>query len=79
MASMKTRIKNLVERSTNTHIFRILPHGVDPFCDIERLLRRFAAEVIFDVGANLGQSTMQFQNHFPRARSFALSQSPRPS
>ena len=42
-------------------------HGVDVLTDVKRLLPSFSAEIIFDVGANVGQSAEVFQYHFPQA------------
>lgn len=47
--------------------FRPLPHGCDPLADIDRRLTRTAIEVIFDVGANRGETAKRFRQWFPKA------------
>jgi len=43
------------------------PHGCDPYIDIDRRLTKTPITVIFDVGANRGQSALQFHRWFPSA------------
>src|SRR5437867_12180881 len=45
---------------------RRLPPGYDPFRDMRRLLGPTPRPVIFDVGANWGQSIETFLRHFER-------------
>jgi FkbM family methyltransferase len=46
---------------------RLLPHGVDLASDLSRHFpdRRF--DLIFDVGANVGQTVLEFRSAFPKA------------
>jgi FkbM family methyltransferase len=39
----------------------------DPFLHLQELLRRQPVEVVFDVGANVGQTTRRFRELFPEA------------
>lgn len=63
---IKLQIARLMERLTNTHIYRTLPPGVDAFSDIERYLPNFRCQIVFDVGANVGQSAATFREQFPQ-------------
>lgn len=65
--NLKRRARNLIERSTGTHILRTLPHGYDIAVDLERRLPGFACSVVFDVGANKGQSLRRLRQAFPSA------------
>ncbi|MBU6411775.1 MAG: hypothetical protein KGR98_15430, partial [Verrucomicrobia bacterium] len=52
---------------------RIVPelsHGADVFGDIAKRLPEFKTEVIFDVGANIGQSAVRFARRVRNARLF---------
>jgi FkbM family methyltransferase len=57
----------LIERSTGTHILRALPHGHDVAVDLPRRLPGFTCNVVFDVGANRGQSVPKLRKAFPGA------------
>ncbi|MCM1981716.1 FkbM family methyltransferase [Lyngbya confervoides] len=61
------RVQQWVARQTGFHILRTLPRGIDVCRDIQQAFPRYVMEVIFDVGANLGQSAQQYRYHFPDA------------
>lgn len=65
-------LRALTERLTGTHIYRVLPHGVDVFHDIATSLPAFDATTVFDVGANMGQSARLYLNKFPRAHVYCF-------
>jgi FkbM family methyltransferase len=44
-----------------------LPHGCNPYVDVARRLTKTSVDVIFDVGANRGQSAQSFRRWYPRA------------
>jgi FkbM family methyltransferase len=69
---MRRAIKKLVEQLTRKHIFRVLPGGVDLFHDLRTYLPRYRAEVVFDIGANVGQSVTSYVHHFDRAKIFCF-------
>jgi FkbM family methyltransferase len=46
---------------------RGLPHGCDPQLDVDRRLSRTPIELVFDVGANRGQSAKRFRRWYPSA------------
>lgn len=58
----------LIEKVTNGRVIRELPHGIDPFHDIATLLPSLHVDLVFDVGANIGQSATTFIGSFPMAR-----------
>jgi len=47
-------------------------HGIDILHDIKMLLPRYIPEIIFDVGANVGQSTRQFVSWFPQSQIYCF-------
>lgn len=66
---MKTFLKNLL----NTFGYEIRKQrpdllGVDPFQDVARLRTSSTAPVIFDVGANNGQTVLKLKSYWPDAR-----------
>ncbi len=64
---IKQHVRNIVKSITGTHVYRTLPRGVDVAEDIARSLPLQQMEVVFDVGANVGQSAELFALMFPRA------------
>lgn len=69
---IRSRLLRLLEILTNTHIYQSLPHGVSIEADVQRLLPRFQSSVVFDVGANVGQSARHFAKVFPKAEIFCF-------
>jgi FkbM family methyltransferase len=49
-----------------------MPHGADCFFDIGRRLGRDGIRVVFDVGANVGQSALSYLREFPQAEIFSF-------
>jgi FkbM family methyltransferase len=45
-----------------------LPRGINPFADIRRMVKDYRFELIFDVGANIGQSAKLFRRMDEGAR-----------
>lgn len=62
----------LAERVFNVTIYRKLPRGIDPFHDLQALIPRWHPSVIFDVGANIGQSAEIYAKRFPSATIFSF-------
>ncbi len=69
---LKPRLKRLLETTTRTRIFRQLPRGVDLAADIRAALPGYVPRVIFDVGANTGQSAQRFLYQFPGAHIYCF-------
>ncbi len=65
---LKNRVRRLVERATGVRIFRNPLRGLDLAQDIARHLPAYRARVIFDVGANVGQSAAEFVADHPGVR-----------
>ncbi len=66
-------IKSAVERLTGCRIYRnTLPHGVDCFADIDRRFALETMKVVFDVGANVGQSAVEYLDRFPAAEVYSF-------
>jgi FkbM family methyltransferase len=49
--------------------FKVIPYrrGTDEFRDLRRLLPHQRIDMIFDVGANVGDTALAFRSHFPSA------------
>lgn len=70
---MKRYIKNLFEKKLGIKIFRnTLPRGCDLFHDINRWYGINNFQVVFDVGANIGQSAIQYFSRFPSAEIYSF-------
>jgi FkbM family methyltransferase len=68
MIPVLARAKEKFEKRFDCRIYRhTLPHGVDCFKDIERRFGNGFFKVIFDVGANVGQSALEYTEKFPNA------------
>lgn len=65
-------IKVYFEKVTGLTIFNILPIGINPVYDVKRILKNEDFNVLFDVGANIGQSTKNFQTYFPQANIYSI-------
>lgn len=63
--TIKNKLKKIVEHITNTHIYRVLPHGIDFIQDIIKFFPKYRIELVFDVGANVGQSSKIYLERFP--------------
>lgn len=72
------RLRGLFEGMTGTRIFRDLPGGVDLGLDVARYLPNLRVRTVFDVGANVGQSTASYVRWFPDAQIYAFEPAPRP-
>lgn len=70
--AIKRQMKKLIENLTGTHIYKILPRGVDLFQDISNLLPTLHVDIVFDVGANVGQSAEMYLGWFPNAQIYCF-------
>ena len=53
-----------------------LPHGVDLAADLQRRFPDLRFDLIFDVGANVGQTAHEFGIHFPQAKILSFEPDP---
>lgn len=53
-------------------IYPLLPRGIDIFKDIKYNLPVIHLDTIFDIGANMGQSTEKYRRFFPHAQIFCF-------
>jgi FkbM family methyltransferase len=70
--NLRSIVKKLVEKLTGTHILRSVPHGVDLVQDIANFLPRYRADIIFDIGANVGQSSKLYLTKFPNSHIYCF-------
>ena len=64
-------LKSVVEkglRARGVYVYRALPRGFELAHDLRTALPHQRFEIIFDVGANIGQSAASFLDDFPVAR-----------
>ena len=70
--TIKKRVKNLIENITYTYILRGFPRGVNVIHDIKKYLPRYRGNVIFDVGANIGQLAEYFLRYFSESQVYCF-------
>lgn len=76
---MKDELKQLLKGLYYDLIYRFiplhylpLPYGLDAFYDINRYVPTDTARIVFDVGANKGQSAQKFLRWFPKAQIYCF-------
>jgi FkbM family methyltransferase len=71
--TLSSMLGRLAER-TGRRVYRVrdLPWGMDFRRDSDRRAPQVSFETIFDVGANVGQSSLRFASWFPRATVWAF-------
>jgi FkbM family methyltransferase len=70
--TIKGQSIKLFEKLTGTHIYEVLPRGVDLCQDIKKHLPKFHSDIVFDVGANIGQSAKKYLDWFPRSQIYCF-------
>ncbi len=67
-------VKKIINKSTGYWLHKLnnLPVGADLFVDIHHKIKRQPLEVIFDIGANIGQSRTYFRFHAPNAKIYSF-------
>ena len=60
------------EKITGTKVFNSIPLGVNPFVDINYYINNFNTEIIFDIGANIGQSATFYREKFPNSKIYSI-------
>ncbi|HEX3717556.1 MAG TPA: FkbM family methyltransferase [Verrucomicrobiae bacterium] len=70
---LKKTIKQQLRR-VGFHLYTdgSLPHGVDVYVDLRRLRGGRRVETIFDIGANIGQTSLRLSEEFQSAKIFAF-------
>jgi FkbM family methyltransferase len=67
------RLKTIVEKSFHLKIFRkSLPFGTDLQTDIKRYFKEYDFKIVFDVGANIGQTVTKFREEFTDATIYSF-------
>ena len=56
----------------NSHFYRFAPHGFNILFDIKKHLSPNKIKVVFDVGANIGQSVYRIFHAFPYAETYCF-------
>lgn len=67
-AQTPRRIKHRLEHALGVKLLRGLPLGNSVFVDVRKVLPDYRGEVLFDVGANVGQTANEFAFWWPDAR-----------
>lgn len=70
--SFKKSLRRLIERATGLRIYRNLPLGLNFHRDLARALPNYPMRIVFDVGANVGQSAAAFREDFPMAEIYCF-------
>ena len=69
--SLKQSLKNIIQQLIITQYKSLLPHqfpvGIDLAWDILKISQDLSINTIFDVGANIGQTSLYFAKSFPNA------------
>jgi FkbM family methyltransferase len=69
---IKSGIRVIIEKLTGRKIVKRHPFGVSPLNDLVFRFPNYPFEVIFDVGANIGQSAVPFSTRFPKSRIYCF-------
>jgi FkbM family methyltransferase len=72
LTDSKQALRRLFEKLTGTRIYRTPPRGIDRFADIENSLPNLQVSIVFDVGANVGQSARSFRANYPDAKIYSF-------
>lgn len=70
--SLRSRVREWAESILNVRIFSVLPHGVDLFADLRRLIPSYTPSVVLDIGANVGQSVHEVRDAYPYSEIWCL-------
>jgi FkbM family methyltransferase len=63
--TLTRRLRQLTQRLVNLHIYSVLPRGIDVAHDIAKSFPTYDFDIVFDVGANVGQSAERYVDCFP--------------
>lgn len=65
--SFRKTIRRVFEQVTGLKVYRKLPRGLELSRDLSSAMPDYSMRVVFDVGANKGQSAIAFRRDFPDA------------
>lgn len=65
-------VGNSILASRLMPLTRVIPVGISYPYDIKRFYKNYQFDIIFDVGANIGQTSLFLNKHFPQAEIFAF-------
>jgi FkbM family methyltransferase len=67
-------VKKLIQNTTGYWLHKVkdLPVGADLFVDIRRKINHPSLDILFDVGANTGQTKDWFRFHLPNAKIYSF-------
>lgn len=65
-------LRSIFEKITGRRIVSGFPRGVDFYQDFENSIEDFKPKVVFDVGANVGQSAKEFRKHWSNAKIYSF-------
>lgn len=73
MNKILTGIKNRLEEKAHIKVYRnSMPHGTDLARDISRHFSRAELGIIFDIGANVGQTALEYSQRFPNSAVYSF-------
>jgi FkbM family methyltransferase len=72
MQSFKNQIKQLAFQTYQKLSPEGFPSGLDLSYDLKRILDGNPLQTIFDVGANVGQTALYFNKHFPKVNIYSF-------
>jgi len=70
--SLKHGLTRFVEHLADIHIYHVLPRGVDVAYDIVNSFPMYRVGIVFDVGANVGQSARRYLGCFPGSQVYCF-------
>ncbi|MFC1680707.1 FkbM family methyltransferase [Pseudomonadota bacterium] len=70
--SIKRYLRRTAEKLTGTYIFKNPPRGMSVFNDVIVALPNYHTSVVFDVGANVGDSARNYLNYFPTSQIYCF-------
>ena len=65
-------VREFIEKVSGRKIFKIIPFGFDSIYDIQRKLSNYKFDIVFDVGANIGQTAQEFCKKLPAAKIYCF-------
>lgn len=70
--AFKNILKKVARRIPNKRVLQYFPRGLDPFIDLKVALPDYQVDTFFDVGANVGQSAIDYVSEFPTAHIYSF-------